>query len=536
MSEDLFDGYIFLLNDLKQKIAAAKLRATNLVNAELLQAYWEIGQIIAGQEGKAGWGTKVIEKLSKDLKIAFYDAKGFSPRNLRYMRDFFEAYPFFPFLQAPLANSEIAVEDPAALSILQAPLAKLSWYNHITLITKVKDETIRAFYIIESAKYNWTRDNLVHQIESQLHKRQGSLQTNFKTTIDLKDQEAICQVFKDPYKLDFLSLGPEAKERHIEDALIDHITKFLIELGQSFAFMGRQYRIQLGEKEYFYDLLFYHTRLHRHIVIELKIADFQPEYMSKMEFYLKIADEQLKGELDEKSIGLIMVKTKDGLAVQYALRDAKNPIGIATYDINKALPENIKGELPTIAEIEQTMESELKDLRRPAEKRLHNLKERLTNLNKNEDNTPANINLLRDIYDHSLHPLFQNILTDFQTIASEFLSTRMYWTSPEKPIQSLDGLRPFWTDEAILKKYRDLIFTYHFDGLMIGLDSFNTSVELQYCMDQYFYGLKILNTREFIIRKPYTQQLSPDEMQLISDALMDDLIEKIERNLNNLPQ
>ena len=340
------------------------------------------------------------------------------------------------------------------------------------------------------------------------------------------------QIFKDPYKLEFISLGPEARERDLEEALMNHITKFLLELGDSFAFMGRQYRVELGAKEFFFDLLFYHTRLHRYVVVDLKIGDFKPEYMGKMEFYLKIADDKLRGEVDEKSIGLILVKTKDGLTVEYALRDAKSPIGIASYDINHALPDNIKGELPSIAEIEESMETELNDHRRPVEKRLDLLKKKLAAFNNEQDNTIASAEKLTAIYDNSLQPLFEKILDEFDVIANKFIATKLYWSGGDKPIERLEELRSFWTDEGVLRKYRDLIFTYHFYGFKkAGLDSFNTSVELQYNMSEYFYGFKVLNERSYLLRKSYSQQLTVQDMQVITDALIVSLIDRIERNL-----
>ena len=196
---------------------------------------------------------------------------------------------------------------------------------------------------------------MVHQIESGLYHRQGKISNNFQNTIAPAQSELVRQIFKDPYKFDFIYLGQQIKERDLEEALTSQLTKFLLELGQWFAFMGRQYKVMLGEKEYFFDLLFYHTRLKRYIIIELKIDDFKPEYKGKMEFYLQLADDILKQRDDESSIGLILCKTKDGLVAEYALRDSRKPIGIAEYTLNKKLPSSIRRELPSIEDLESVI-------------------------------------------------------------------------------------------------------------------------------------------------------------------------------------
>jgi predicted nuclease of restriction endonuclease-like (RecB) superfamily len=359
--------YKVILSDLKEKIRQARLQAAMTINRQLLTIYWEIGNTILDQQKNEGWGTKVIDRLSRDLKIDFPEMKGLSLRNLKYMRAFTEAYPYF--VEHPLQNTnEIDHQEDKLMqvslaqnsktgdsTIVQAELAQLSWYHHITLLDKIKDPLMRVFYIRQTISNGWSRDVMVHQIESGLYQRQGNISSNFHSTIAPAQSELVRQIFKDPYKFDFIYLGQEIKERDLEEALTNQITKFLLELGQWFAFMGKQYRVLLGDKEYFFDLLFYHTRLKRYIIIELKIDDFKPEYKGKMDFYLQLADEMLKQNDDENSIGLILCKTKDGLVAEYALRDSRKPIGIAEYTINKKLPLTIRRELPSIEELESVM-------------------------------------------------------------------------------------------------------------------------------------------------------------------------------------
>ncbi len=391
--------YIEVLINLKIRIRQAQLKAALTVNVHLLSIYWEIGKTILEQQSNEGWGAKIIDRLSADLQKEFPDMKGFSIRNLKYMKAFSEAYPDFDTIVQPSAAQLKSTQKQlpskvqgklaqnkslSETSFVQVPLAQLSWYHHITLLDKVKDKKERSFYINKTIENGWSRDVMVHQIESKLFKRQGRISSNFKDILIPPQSELVQQIFKDPYKFDFIYLGEEAKERDIEDALTGQITKFLLELGQWFAFVGRQYKVTLGDKEYFFDLLFYHTRLRRYIVIDLKIDDFKPEYKGKMEFYLNLADEQLKQKDDENSIGLILCKTKDGLVAEYALRDSKKPIGIAEYKINEKLPKNIQKELPTIKELETEIEKEYEELKSPSQKRLDALKEKLLKIKSSE--------------------------------------------------------------------------------------------------------------------------------------------------------
>jgi predicted nuclease of restriction endonuclease-like (RecB) superfamily len=287
------------------------------------------------QQSEEGWGAKIIDRLSSDLKEAFPDMKGLSVRNLKYMRAFAGFYPDGEFVQGTLAQ--------------------ITWYHHITLLDKVKDNQQRLCYIGETARNGWTRDVMVHQIESKYLERKGITQTNFKEILAAPFSDLAQQSFKDPYLFDFLTLADNYREKDLENALIENITKFLLELGMGFAFIGRQYPIVVSEKEFAIDLLFYHIKLRSYVVIELKVVDFEPEFVGKLNFYLSAVDAQLKTELDQPSIGLLICKTKDKLMVEYALKDISKPIGISEYRLTEMLPEDVKSSLPTIEEIEQKL-------------------------------------------------------------------------------------------------------------------------------------------------------------------------------------
>jgi len=261
--------------------------------------------------------------------------KGFSPRNLKYMRAFAEAWP----------------DEP----IVQEALAQITWYHNLTLLEKVKDPAERLWYAHQTIEHGWSRNVLVHQIESRLYERQGKAITNFERTLPAPQSDLAQSLVKDPYIFDFLSLGPEVQERDLERALLNHLRDFLLEMGKGFAFVGSQYRLEVGGDEFFIDLLFYQLRLRCYVVIELKVGEFKPEYTGKMNFYLSAVDDLLRHPEDRPSIGLILCKSQNRLIAEYALRDISKPMGVATYRLTSALPAELQEKLPSIEELEKEL-------------------------------------------------------------------------------------------------------------------------------------------------------------------------------------
>lgn len=268
-----------------------------------------------------------------DLANNFPKNKGFSVRNLKYMRAFAEAYPQFLIVQVPLAQSEN--------QFVQVSLAQITWYHHISLLPKVKDATERAFYIAETAKNEWSRDVMLLQIHSNLYARSGKALNNFQQTLPGYQSDLAKSIFKDPYHFDFLMLSTKVKELEIEVLLTQKITDFLLELGKGFAFVGRQYSIEVDNTDYKIDLLFYHTILHAYVVIELKAGEFLPEYVSKLNFYISAIDDKLKTPTDEPTIGLLLCASKSNVKVEYAMRGLDKPLGVATYQLEQFVKENI---------------------------------------------------------------------------------------------------------------------------------------------------------------------------------------------------
>lgn len=330
-------GYDDFLRDLKERIRSAQVRAVLAINRELVLLYWQIGREILTRQQEQGWGAKVVTQLAKDLQQEFSEMKGFSRTNLLYMRAFAEAYP-----------------DE---QIVQQVVGQIPWGHNVRILDLVKDPAERLWYGKQTIQHGWSRNVLVHQISSGLYHRQGKAITNFDRTLPKPQSELAQELLKDPYNFDFLSLGEDAKERDLERALIDHIRDFLLELGVGFAFVGSQYHIEVGEQDFYLDLLFYHLRLRCFVVVDLKMSDFQPEFSGKMNFYLSAVDDLLRHPDDQPSIGIILCRSKNKVIAEYALRDMNKPIGVSAYQLQDALPEQIKGSLPTIEELEDVLEA-----------------------------------------------------------------------------------------------------------------------------------------------------------------------------------
>lgn len=324
--------YEALLREVKERVGAAQVRAGLSVNRELVLLYWEIGQAILRRQRAEGWGAKVVDRLAGDLRQAFPDMRGFSPRNLKYMRAFAEAYPEATFVQ------QVAAQMP--------------WFHNCILLDKVSDPAEREWYVRAAIEHGWSRNVLVHQIESGLRQRLGQATTNFGATLSSPQADLAVQTLKDPYVFDFLSLGAEAHERDLERGLLDHLREFLLELGVGFAFVGSQYHLDVGGQDYYLDLLFYHLRLRCFVVIDLKMGEFQPEFAGKMNFYLSAVDDLLRHQDDGSSLGIVLCKNRDRVTVEYALRGLGQPIGVSTYQLASALPSEYEGSLPTIEQLE----------------------------------------------------------------------------------------------------------------------------------------------------------------------------------------
>ena len=331
--------YTAWLAELKSRIQRARSQATLAVNQELVRLYHHLGGEILARQERQGWGAKVIDRLAIDLRAAFPDMTGLSSSNLKYMRFFAELCP--------------------QLQFGQQPADQLPWFHIVTLLTKVTDPEQREWYAIRAAERAWSRATLQANIKAQLHLREGAALTNFAQRLPEDQAQLAQEILKDPYRFDFLGLGEEAHEKDIENALVRHITRFLLELGAGFAFVGRQQRIEVNGDEFFIDLLFYHTRLKRFVVVELKAGAFQPAHAGQLNFYLAAVDAQIKAPDDNPTVGLLLCKSKNRLVAEYALSGMGAPMGIAEYQLLRALPEPLDTSLPTVEQLEDELNAAL---------------------------------------------------------------------------------------------------------------------------------------------------------------------------------
>lgn len=361
--------YSELLTQIKSRIQQAQVKATMSANAEMILMYWDVGRIVFEKQGQEGWGTAVIPRLAKDIRNELPEVKGFSERNLKRMTQFYREYPELVVigpravaqLEPGSADNEsgpLAVAQSSPSVIVQRLVAQLSWAHNILLIQQLKDMPTRLWYMQQTIEQGWSRDVLGLMIKSDAHKRQGAAVTNFQKLLPSPQSDLARQLLKDPYIFDFLTLTEPFEERDLETGLVKHLEKFLLELGQGFAFVGRQYHLEVSDKDFYLDLLFYHLKLRCFVVIELKKGDFKPEYAGKMNFYCSVVDDKLKHENDSPTIGLILCQTKDRILAEYALRDVHKPIGVSDYELTRALPDNLKSSLPSIEEIEAELSGE----------------------------------------------------------------------------------------------------------------------------------------------------------------------------------
>ena len=334
--------YIKWLKEIKQKIKVSQIKATLSVNTELIQLYIELGRQINNKQKKSKWGSGFIKQLSSDLRIDFPDIGGFSESNLRLCRRFYLFYYEKIEIKEQLVPE---IKNNIELKREQAVL-KIPWGHHILILKKIRNKNEALFYIEQTLNNNWSRSVLGYQIETQLYKRQGKVISNVKRTMPKPDSDLAQQLIKDPYNFDFINLTKRSKEKDLELKLVQNITNLLLELGTGFAYLGRQFRVKVGAKEYKTDLLFYHTKLRAYVIIELKLTEFEPEFIGKLNFYISAINEYVKSNDDKPTIGILLCKEKDDFIVDFALKDVNKPIGVSQFTYTE-LPDEIKNALPS---------------------------------------------------------------------------------------------------------------------------------------------------------------------------------------------
>jgi predicted nuclease of restriction endonuclease-like (RecB) superfamily len=354
-------GYVPFLQAVKDRIRAAQVRATLSANSEMIRLYWDIGRAIAERQEQEGWGAAIIPRLARDIRNELPEVKGFSERNLKYMIRLCREYGPPPIVQQAAAQLPIPAKQPqyaATMSeahpspIVQQLVAQLPWFHNIVLMEKVKDLPTRLWYMQQTLEQGWSRNILTLMIDNQAHERQGRAVHNFQRTLPTPQSDLAEQVLKDPYIFDFLTLAEPFRERELEVGLLRHVEKFLLELGQGFAFVGRQFHLDVGENDFYLDLLFYHLRLRCFVVVDLKKGAFRAEYAGKMNFYCNVVDDRLRHPDDQPTVGVILCQEKNRVVAEYALKGVNKAIGVFAYQLTRALPKELQSSLPTVEEME----------------------------------------------------------------------------------------------------------------------------------------------------------------------------------------
>lgn len=340
-----YDDYKYWLTEVKTKVRSSQIKAALAVNVALIEFYWDFGRMIS--EKQTAWGSAFLEKLSRDLKEEFPQLQGFSRSNLYNIRNFYEFY----------AAEEIFHQLGG--KFMEEYLVKIPWRHHVEIFTKSTSFNEAFFYIRKTMENDWSRNVLALQVKSDLYNRSGKAITNFSVTLPQPQSDLARETLKDPYKFDFLALTENFREKDIEQQLIRHITKFLLELGKGFAFIGQQYHLEVAGNDYYIDLLFYHVHLKCYVVIELKNSKFVPEFAGKLNFYLSAVDSMIKQDNDQPTIGMLLCREKNNLEVEFSLRGLTNPLGVSEFELTQILPETLISSLPTIEEIEQELKTEI---------------------------------------------------------------------------------------------------------------------------------------------------------------------------------
>lgn len=344
------------IQDISRRYRSSQVKASIRVNDEMLRFYWSLGKDIVDMQAENKWGSAFYDNLSKDLQAAIPDATGFSSRNIRYMKAFFELYSG-GFLPQVAAKSEGDTNMPQVVAELPEMLSRVPWGQHRIIIDKCKGDTDKAlFFVKETISNNWSRALLLNFIDTDLYERQGMAVSNFKMTLPDEESELAQEMTKDPYNFDFLALTKRYNERQLKDALVANITDFLLELGTGFSFVGKEYRLDVAGTELFIDLLFYNIRLHCYVVVEVKVEEFDPKDIGQLSTYVTVVNHMLKSDFDTPTVGLLVCKTKNSVLAQYAVETSAEPIGISEYELSDLLPDTVEGVLPTIQEIEQSLQ------------------------------------------------------------------------------------------------------------------------------------------------------------------------------------
>jgi len=534
--------------DLKNKIRSSQIKVALAVNEELLSLYWMLGDAIIDKQQNSQWGDSIIERLAQDLSSEFVEQKGFSRSNLFNVRKWYLFYSqHIEIVQQavglleeskPVSNPKAKyIKVQQAVGLLPKILAGIPWGHHLVIITKCADTEEALFYLQETIINNWSRHILRHQIEIDLYHRQGKSLNNFELTLPKPFSDLARETIKNPLIFDFLDFGSEMQERELEKELIRHIKKFILELGRGFAYVGNQYNLNIEGDDFFLDLLFFNYQLNCFVVFELKVGEFKAEYTGKLNLYVNIVNEKVKSESHNPTIGVLLCKTPNETVIKYALKGIETPMGVSDYEFSKVLPKQLKGEMPSVAELEEEIEKEYQELKSPAEKKLDALKRKLAGIKTEEYKTPATYEIMVDLFKSSLKPLYAELLASIKPIIELFAYERAEWYTYSNNFnsQKLDEIEGKWMDENFMKSNDRLTFRYTMYAFKkFGVDVFNMQFELAIVLEPYIYQIILNNnTSAPVLRKLYHQSILKDDREKIIEEVQNVLINDINRRVEH---
>jgi Uncharacterized conserved protein len=540
------DEYHLWLIEIKEKIRNSQLKAALKINAEMLTLYWELGKAITEKQQKASWGDRIITQLSRDLSHEFTNIKGFSVTNLKYFRKWYQFYKgiaingdsqcvtFGQGGEDQIGQHCVDQLDDASDSSFPPQLGTIPWGHHIQIISKCKSVEEALFYICQTAANNWKRSVLIHQIETNYYDRKGKSQNNFDLILPKPQSELASELINNPIYLDFLHLGDETSERELENAILRNIKKFLLELGTGFSFYGQQYHIKVSEKDFYIDLLFYHTKLHCYFVVELKVTEFEPEHAGKLEFYINVVDEQMKTPEDNPTIGLLLCRTADKVIVEYTQKTKMKPIGVTEF--KHTIPKEWQNELPDVESLRYELQKEVKVNKKPVDEKLEKLKGLVQKMNFAKADLDKDIEITRRLFEHVIIPLARTIDTKLDKIKPYFnrLINKMVINhkAPYYDIRNPDIKALFESAEDIWVAVLD----FELEGFnRAGVKVFNVWDKLHILLGKNTYSIGP-NDDQVWDEKVYRNMHNAVEIENIADRMLERFLEKINDRAEQIVQ
>jgi predicted nuclease of restriction endonuclease-like (RecB) superfamily len=545
MSKALASGnYVHWFGEIKNRIRSSQQKAALAVNRELLDLYWFIGEALVAKQTE--WGDKFIDNLARDLKVEFPDMKGFSKRNLETIRRWYSFYsinlviaqqavaqlqidPNFSNAQQIVAQSEQTGQQPVDQNV-KALLYSVPWGQHTVILTKVKSPEEAFFYLVKTVQNNWSRSNLTQHISTDLYNRQGKALTNFALTLPEPQADLAQEIIKNPYNFDFLTLAEDARELEVERALIQHLKKFMLELGKGFAYVGNQYNLNVEGDDFFLDLLFFNMTLNRYVIFELKVGEFKPEFAGKLNMYVNTVNEQVKLPHHEETIGVLLCKTPNETVVKYSLKGISSPLGVSEYTFQTVLPDEIAAELPTIEQFEEEIATEMEELKDPLDEKRAKILELIKSKAKDEVSVKKNSESISKVVEKVIIPVSRKInqLLDDKEINGLFLQNKNFYVVDNYVYDSEYELEERLVKNETIHKIQ---YEVDFDGFkMAGTNTFGSRQRVTFEMSLFKFAVKLQSDDSSFKEYLYSNELTDNDISEISTAFIGDLMDQIHRD------